>query len=143
MAGIVFYFEDNNVDVFSGRREDLDAWNYACKFAGDIDKVVIINESSGETTPFDVSLDTQIVAEMPKLEGSSVQLIPPGSATEIGQSLWDFDHKIDWYVFGPARGMAPEGDHIYIPQAGVGHMHSVHIASVVLAHRHAVVSGGE
>ena len=37
MAGIVFWFENNDRDVFSGRQVDLDAWRYAIK-AGGLDK---------------------------------------------------------------------------------------------------------
>lgn len=45
-VGVCFYFEDNDVDVWSGRSIDLDAWNYAIKAAGDIKDVVIINRTN-------------------------------------------------------------------------------------------------
>ena len=52
MSGLVFYFENNDIDVWSGRKMDLDAWNYNCKI-GNINDVIIVNKSSINIQPFD------------------------------------------------------------------------------------------
>ena len=142
MAGIVFYFEDNDLDVYSGRRVDLDAWNYACKVAGDIDRAVIVNRTIEPLPAFDTLMDIRIVRKIPEpLYGSVVSLVTPWNAREDACDLWSFDHDVDWYIFGPADGHSPGGAQVYMPQAGVGAMHSVHVAGVVMAHRFSVVHG--
>jgi hypothetical protein len=141
-AGIVFYFEENDRDVYSGRRVDLDAWNYACKIAGDIDRAIIINRTDEPLQPFDMGMDIQVTDQIPEpLHGSVVSLVTPWNAREDAQSLWSFNHEVDWYIFGPADGHSPGGAQLCIPQAGVGAMHSVHVAGVVMAHRYGVVHG--
>jgi hypothetical protein len=140
VAGIVFYFENNEVDVWSGREVDLDAWNYACKVAGDIDRAIVINLSDTEVQSFDRAMDIHIVEVRPELPGRVVDVVTPWRSDPDGISLWDFDHAVDWYVFGPAVGHASVGKQIFIPQAGIGAMHSVHAASIVMAHRFETVS---
>lgn len=139
MAGIVFYFEDNERDVWSGRRVDLDAWNYATKVAGDIERAIIINKSREPVQPFDRNIDTQIVDVRPELQGRVVELVCPWRSKPDTLRLWDFDHAVDWYVFGPAAGHDATGLSVCVPQAGIGAMHAVHVASVVMAHRYSVI----
>jgi hypothetical protein len=141
MAGIVFYFEEYDTDVWSGRDIDMDAWKYNSKIA-DIDKVYIINRTDETIKWFDYTMDIQIVDEMPKLEGHVTQLVVPSEVVKYNKesvSLWDFDHKTDWYVFGPANGWG--GDHfgdtlLSIPHNNNVHHHSVFVASTVMYHRY-------
>jgi len=137
MAGIVFYFENNNIDVYSGREVDLSAWNHLCKVA-DIKKAIIINRTNQKIIPFDADMDISIVTERPKLEGNITQLVIPTERKD-GQSLWDFDHKTDWYLVGPSEGW--RGDHIadnyiYIPQHHLGDAYGLIAASVVMYDRY-------
>ena len=63
MAGVVFFFEQNDVDVWSGRPVDLDAWALACLAAGDIDRVVVVNRTNEALRPF---VDRfEVVSELP------------------------------------------------------------------------------
>lgn len=138
MVGVAFHFEPNDVDVWSGRRIDLDAWNYAIKAAGDVDRAVVVNTTSQALSSFDADMDISIVPELPVLE-NAVHVCCPWEADRCrsATALWDFDHAgLDWYVFGPAQGWRRDLDRgLYVPQAGVGALHAVHIASVVLLHR--------
>lgn len=140
MVGICFFFEENDIDVYSGRPIDLDAWNYAAKAAGDVDSVHIINRTDADFSPFNSECKTTVAEEFsPKdLSGHLTYLVPPWQ--DATQPLWVFDHFTDWYVFGPAGGWPGGQQGVCVPQAGCGALHSVHIASVVLMHRYGVVS---
>ena len=141
MVGVCFYFEDNDVDVWSGRRIDLDAWNYAAKAAGDIDKMIVINKTLSKLTTPDGELDFSVVEELPELEGRIAYICCPWNKMKLATPLWDFDHNVDWYVFGPAGGWHHEVDiGVYIPQAGIGALHSTHVASTVMFHRYRTLS---
>ena len=143
MPGICFYFEDNDRDVYSGRRIDLDAWNYAIKAAGDITKMVVVNRTDQELTTPDGNLDFQVVSESPDFGDERVAyVVCPWDVCADKQELWNFDHAVDWYVFGPAGGWATttaDKCGVYIPQHGIAACHSVHIATAVMLHRHKVV----
>jgi hypothetical protein len=141
LAGIAFFFEDNDTDVYSGRRVDLDAWNYASKMSNDIDRAIIVNRTDQKLQSFDRAMDIEIVDTLPELDGTVTRVVTPWSADDDTVELYDFDHRTDWYVFGPAAGFSPDGSSVTIPQAGRGAMHSVHTASVVMAHRHFVLRG--
>jgi len=136
MAGIVFYFEDNDKDVWSGRRIDLDAWNYNCKIGG-IDKAIVVNLTQQDLITFDGNMDITFVDEMPSLSGNVTQLVTP---TEVSgtTSLWDFNHETDWYVFGPGYGWKGNyfGDtFLTLPQCSPVYHHSVFVGSTVMYHR--------
>ena len=133
MAGICFYYEDVDVDVWSGK--DLDAWNYACKVAGDITKMIVVNGTDQIVVSPDSELDFEVVEELPEL-GKAAYIVCPWESPSL--SLWDFEHDVDWYVFGPASGWnAPlEESRVSIPQSGRGAVHSAHIATVVMFHRY-------
>jgi len=141
MAGVVFFFEDSDVDVFSGRQRDLSAWNYAIKAAGDIDKVIVVNKTAHKIGSFDSSLDFVIVAELPALDGSIAHVVCPWDNVKTKVPLWDFDHNVDWYLFGPASGWKTYGSldfGVTVPMSGHGALHAVHIASAVMLHRYGV-----
>jgi hypothetical protein len=144
MAGICFFFENNDVDVWSGRNSDLDAWNYACKVAGDIDKAIIINQSSMDLKTFDENMDVKIVSSLKEanIEGHITQLVCPWNTAET-TSLWDYDHNTDWYIFGPAEGWEQDffGTQVCVPQHSKGGLHSVHVATTVMLHRYSVKNG--
>lgn len=142
MAGICFYFEENDVDVWSGRDIDFDAWNYAIKAAGDITDVIVINKTTKELQTLDASLNFSVVQELPQLTGNIATICCPWN-TDNGVSLWEFDHTgVDWYLFGPAAGWNPNvNGGVYVPQNGYGALHSTHIASIVLLHRYGALNG--
>jgi hypothetical protein len=144
MAGIVFYFENYDKDVWSGRKIDLDEWNYSCKVAN-INKAIIVNKSMYDVLSFDKDMDIEIVGELPSLSGHVTQLVTPHELKEgeTAVSLWDFDHQTDWYFIGPSDGWV--GNHfgdtlVTIPQHGIGYHHSVFIGSTVLFHRYGVLN---
>lgn len=143
MAGIVFYFEDRDIDVFSGSQDCLGAWNNAIKLCRGIDRVVIVNQSGVVLKSFDSSLEIEVVSKMPEnLSGTIAQLMCPWRINGEAVSLWGLEHAvIDWYLFGPASGwgLHPDNMPVIIPQDGIGACHSVHIATVVMAHRHHVL----
>jgi hypothetical protein len=145
MPGLCFYFENTDVDVWSGR--DLDAWRYAAKAAGDIDNIIVVNKTDQLLSFGDFDVGFGVVAELPKLPNAKY-LVSPLEAVHGATRLWDLDHKgVEWYCFGPAAGWQdmgsiPVDDRLTIPQAGIGSLHSVHIASVVMMHRFAVIGGG-
>jgi len=139
MTGICFYFEESDVDVWSGK--DLDAWHYACKAAGDIDKMIVINKTSQNIQSPDLALEFYVVKTLEEameiMCGIIVQVVCPWDSAEA-ISLWDYAHSAEWYVFGPASGWRQQkisDIQITVPQAGLGACHSVHIATVVLMNR--------
>ena len=89
MAGIVFFYEDYDVDVFSGTHESLLPWNYACKIAGDIDAVRVINKTGQTIQSFDMSLDFQVVTDFCELSlaGTSTHIIGLSTDSTITNSL--------------------------------------------------------
>lgn len=141
MPGIVFYFENTDKDVYSGRETDLDAWRYAAYSAGDITDLIVINESSTVLDPenLDLNFNWQIVSSMPALTGTVTKVVCPWESGNH-TSLWDFDHNTDWYVFGPASGWAGPQDGVCIPQSGQASEHSAHIMSTIMFHRYKVIN---
>jgi len=136
MAGIVFYFEDNDVDVWSGRNIDLDAWNYNCKIGG-ITKAIVVNLTDQNLITFDGNMDITFVNELPSLSGHVTQLVTSND-TNTPTSLWDFDHQTDWYVFGPSNGWSGNifGDTLLtIPQTSGAHHYSVFVDTTIMFHR--------
>ena len=141
MAGIVFYFEDNDKDVWSGRNIDLDAWNYNCKIGG-IDKAIVVNLTHQNLITFDGNMDITFVDEMPSLIGNITQLVTPNEVAEA-TSLYEFNHQTDWYVFGPASGW--RGNHfantfLTIPESTPIYHHSVFVGATVMYHRDKVIN---
>jgi hypothetical protein len=140
MPGVAFFFESPETDVFSGRHRDLDAWNYAARAAGDVDRFRVINRTDLQVQPVDADLDFQVVAEPLELAGRVAHIVCPWDEADERIALWDFDHDVDWYAFGPAAGWRKKvGLGVYIPIAGNAALHAVHAASVVLTHRYKVI----
>jgi len=144
MAGIVFYFEDEYTDIYSGTLDSLYAWNHAIKTAGDIDRVIIVNMTEVEIKTIDADLDFQVVDSLLELDGKVAYLVCPWDSIRSSVSLWDFDHDVDWYVFGPASGwgslLKDKENGLVLPQHGLASCHSVHVATAVMFHRYQVVS---
>jgi hypothetical protein len=136
MAGICFYYEDTDVDVWSGK--DLDAWNYACKIGGGIDKSFVINTTAQTLHPFDVLMDFQVFTDLESallaMAGSKTYFTTPWTPGNHA-SISGFNHMTDWYLFGPGAGWGQSLDGVFIPQAGGGAAHSVHAATHVMYHR--------
>ena len=141
MAGLVFYFEDNDRDVWSGRNLDFDAWNYLAQIPGDITKIRVINKTQNTYDPFNEALDVEYLDALPDFGTDHVtQLVCPWEPVEYIE-LWDFDHNTDWYVLGPANGWG--GNHfgdqlVSVPQYSNVACHAIHIATVAMAHRYKV-----
>jgi hypothetical protein len=143
MAGLAFHFEDYEVDVWSGH--DLDAWNYAAKIAGDIDKMAVINLSTLPVATPDISLDFNEYASLAAFEAANAgqtitKVVCPWEADTASPTLWGFDHLTDWYVFGPGGGWESPLTGVCIPQAGIASTHAVHAATCVMYHRYKVIS---
>lgn len=140
MAGLVFHFEPNDRDVFSGRAQDIDAWIYAAKMSGDITKMIMVNSAGPKPTGLDMHFEWSIVSEIPPLVGNVTYMVMP---SEQSLPLWGYDHETDWYVFGPASGWHIGGHDqvgVYVPQANPNiALHAVHIAPIVMAHRYKVL----
>lgn len=139
MAGIAFYFEDYDRDVYSGRRIDFDAWRYAALAAGDIDRMLVVNRTEEALPNPGGNIKLTEVDELPELDNAVYMATPWDTESE---ALWHFDHDVDWYVFGPAAGWAGQvpGRAVHIPQNGLAAFHSIHIASVVMMDRYRRVS---
>lgn len=136
MVGVCFFFEREDVDVWSGK--NLDAWHYAFAASGDINNIIVINRTNYKLfNPNPDKYEFNTTNEFPTLSGEIVGLITPWRKTEKSISLWDFDHNVDWYCFGSAAGELPNYNiEIFVPQKGLGALHSVHIASTVMLHRY-------
>lgn len=142
-AGIVFWFQGDDKDVFSSRPIDLDAWRYAIK-AGGCNKARCINETD-EKLKFDSCFDFNIIGSNQQdlvvwLEDKENVIFfqCEWSCSEDAIPFSEVDHtKVDWYVFGSASGVPKNlnGQYVYMPQAGMGAMHSVHAASAVMLRR--------
>jgi hypothetical protein len=153
LAGIVFYFEDYDKDVYSGRRIDLDAWNYAMK-SGGIDKAICFNCVHDIKLQMDNKIHfTEIHAHNVKprvilsqwlnengIDKKIVLFTPPKSAPNDAIHIKDLEHNtVDWYVFGPSVGVDSDyknTQYVYIPTADERiDLHSVHIGSYVMLRR--------
>jgi hypothetical protein len=134
MAGVVFYFEHNDIDVYSGRAIDLDAWYLASQISPDIDKMLVVNRTDTRIAMPQTNISLEVVRELPELEGA-VYLDPTK-----GESLWGLEHSsVNWYVFGPAGGWGredPNKRYINIPHSPGVHCHSQHVMTTVMFHRY-------
>jgi hypothetical protein len=141
MAGLCFFYEEPDRDLWSGRRLHLDAWNYAAKVAGDITKMIVVNRTAQEILTPDAELELfQVVSELPALD-NAIRCVGPGEIGEGSILLWDFDHNVDWYVFGPASGWGTPMVGLHVPQANIGACHSIHVATAIMFHRYHVKGG--
>jgi len=144
-AGVCFYFEDHDVDVYSGRRIDLDAWNYAAQAGGpDVRNLLVLNRTDKKLTTPNAHMRLEVLdgnKPFPNLDGSAAYFIPP-SDDRWQTTLWDFDHNVDWYCFGPAMEFEfePRKNDIIVTIPMDVQLHAVHAASVVMAHRYAVLN---
>jgi len=137
MAGIIFFYENNYTDVFSGIDAILPEWNNICKI-GQINKAIIVNKTQQNIVSFDASMDIQIVSELPSDLTNVTQFVCPWEADYNYVTLQQFDHDVDWYVFGPASGWKGQdlgGKYVTLPQEGRGALHSLHVASTVMFDR--------
>ena len=146
MAGVVFWFEDNDRDTFSGRQLDLDAWRHALK-AGGIDKARCFNISKFD--PVIIGDDDYTIAGTSKKDyidwvdqHKYENLLFVGSQNECPESavtLKNVDHnQVDWYIFGRSNGILKTGhekNFMYLPTKNNLALHSLHIASAVMLDR--------
>lgn len=141
MSGIIFYYEDSDIDVWSGK--NLDAWNYAAKI-GEIDSLIVINKTDQELKNPNVSLNFKVINDISelKVEGLTVALRCPWES-EKGDSLWEFNHDVNWYIIGPAAGWNSVKSeyknfdyNIHIPQGNKIATHSIHVATTVMFDRY-------
>lgn len=149
--GICFYFEDNDIDVYSGRRIDLDCWHYAIKCFG-ISTMRVINKTNQVLEMTDVTIDFKVYNNEEEflLEHTQDKLIyfeSPSIFTKdiVATDLPKFQHPTvgDGYLFyclGPANGFGIiDNDNrtwVTIPQVDSRvAMHSVHSVILILYDR--------
>ena len=138
MAGICFFYEDPDVDVWSGR--GFDAWNYASKLAGDIDTAFVVNLTDQSLQTFDQRIDFRVFDSLVDAEaamaGAKCYVTCPWNAGNQ-TSAYDFDHAgVGFYIFGPASGWHHAIDGVCLPQAGGGAVHAVHAATALMFTRY-------
>lgn len=142
-AGVVFWFQQEDTDVFSSRPIDLDAWRYAIK-AGGCDKARCINETE-EDLKFDGAFDFETIgssqADLKNWLADKENVVVfqcEWSCPEDAIPLRELDHtKVDWYVFGHGAN-APfnlDAQYVYMPIADQAGLHPVHAASAVMLRR--------
>jgi len=139
MAGIVFYFQEWDKDVWSGRAVDLDAWRYAAR-AGGVEELRCINETDvvfPDWLNFECINNLTDWAEEHRNE-KLVVVDTEWTCPEGAIPLSELNHsEVDWYIFGSTNPL-PKLDwcqYVYLPQYGTGALHSVHIASAVMLRR--------
>lgn len=132
MVGVVFFFEDNDKDVYSGRHIDLDAWYLSTQVCSDVDKMILINLTDQLIRTPNADFDFTVCSGLPPLE-NAIYLCPHGE-----QTLYDIDHsKVDWYVFGPASGWREDvGPKVSLPSCEHVHLHSQHVMTAVMYDRY-------
>lgn len=157
MAGLIFFYESQQVDILSGRREEtLDLWNYAAKIGGGIDKMIAINLTPDLIRSPDRSIDFLEInyvnaidagGHINEIDGDKAIFILPWDAPQfsIVEPMIEHAHNRDWYVFGPAAGWnsvhpKPAGEAVYIPQNGLGATHSIMAATAVMFDRYQKLS---
>lgn len=142
-AGIAFWFQSDDRDVFSSRPIDLDAWRYAAK-AGGCTKARCINETD-ESLCFGGDFDFEIIGDKEQdlrswLEDKENVVIfqCEWSCPENAKPLSIIHHpEVEWYVFGHGANTPKNlnGQYVYMPQADKGGLHPVHAASAVMLRR--------
>lgn len=149
-VGLVFHFEDNSHDVFSGRQDDLEAFRYACKAFNVIDMVMIDKCSGGTQAAMqDQEINFEKYCNLEDFEAAH-----SGDTFIYLECEWtclahgvtpkklhvDFVRPDDtnttvWYILGPAQGFVPNVNDgrtwVSIPQHGMGAMHATHIAGIL------------
>ena len=137
MGTLVIHFEDNDMDVWSGRKLDIDMWKTSC-FNWGIEELRIVDLRTDKSwQPQEPMLNLKWYGSLNQaLEGleNLVYIDIHGN-----ESLWEFTHSEDMvYVIGASYGFleTPVGTRVVIPQIGNDEMHSTHIAAMVLAHRY-------
>ena len=145
MAGICFYFEEYDKDVWSDK--NFDAWNYACNIAGDIDSLIVINETDEKLMTPNASLEFSVVNTLEEakdlMQGEIVHVVCPwDDCNKI--TVEDYKHTADWYIFGSANGWKgiDISNGITLRQAGQCAVHSVHACTVVMFNRYWTLNNG-
>lgn len=155
MSGIVFWFQNYDKDVFSGRPIDLDAWRYAMHIGG-ITSAKIINATEpkvditlGGGIDFEVigSNSQDLVDWVEKNSDKNIVVLDtPWSSQEGLMPISELNCKeVDWYVFGSADGnpkFTVPVQYVCLPQNSKVTIHSLHIASAVLFRHWEKVNGG-
>ncbi len=149
MKAAVFFFETCDVDVWSGRQIDLDAWRYNTKMFG-LDTLIMIDKIPGGSKyqHFDEEQKFFRYTEISEFEAAHPNLHQywfesPWSFPKsvIPTKLRDLKHAKDdvAYIFGPAVGFQiPEGDKkswVTVPQKGLGATHAIFLAPIVFYDR--------
>jgi hypothetical protein len=140
MTGIVYHFEAEHDDVWSGSQEMLNAWHYACMATSDVRDMIVVNKTKTNLLTPGGQYNFSVVNDLTALTGSVAQVCAPWEFPSA-EELWTFDHEVDWYVYGPAagwKGFDLGGRKLTIPQNGLGALHAVHINTAVLMHRYSV-----
>ncbi len=156
--GIVVPFELNDIDVWSGREIDLDAYRYTLKGFG-LNKLIVINLAGAKlptSKAFDQEMDYRVLDTYEEffeqeLGRSQLTLFEP--QWEFGShyaptALQDLSHsKEGWYVFGPAMGFDKSWVDLdirysYMPMIPRCAWHTTHLVAAVLWDRQKAISYG-
>ena len=154
MVGVIFYFEENDKDFYSGRGvADFDIWRMSLKAFG-ANAMIIIDNTAKKSADDYKHANQEIVIETHKtldeaLKANSKEkniyletkwTLPEGTNAS---DLKDFDHPKDnvIYILGQASGFREEDlkvekkTVVYVPQVGKGAMWPVCVMSIVLYDR--------
>lgn len=143
MAGICFCIDPEDCNEI-----DLDGWQGAARFAGDIDTLAIIGRGSEVSPTLDDTMGLCVYANMNQFLDDHQDRSMVHVDTSVGRNkgsvpLWQYHHEIDWYLFGRNGGADPEvASVISIPQPNQAKLPVTLIASTVLLHRSWVRCGG-
>lgn len=126
--GVCFHFELNDLDVWSGRQIDLDAWRYALKAFGG-NRLAMINLCNAQVQISDESIQFEQHASL----NAFLEAHPTDTKVYVeigGENLDLFEHPNEcWYVFGGAQVSLPRAD-VGIPTPFA--LHPIHVEQIVL-----------
>ena len=93
MSGLCFYFEENDIDVWSGRAIDLDAWFTTAHIWG-FDELAVINTTDRKMPTHREGLSEyrDWTSFLLKSAGEKIIVDVPGSHV---MSLWNYDHALE------------------------------------------------
>lgn len=139
--GLAFHFDNQDVDIYSGRQIDLDAYRYACKAFG-VSKMACINTSglplamNDESISFSEHSCFEDFIKKNKNKNIYILEVPWRLHDKKHSSIQDDLGDFDWIVVGPAAGWAKDqyrhGQLLTIKQNGRGALHGQHVATLVL-----------
>jgi len=146
---ILFHFEDNKIDTYSGRQDDIDAWRYAHKAFG-LSEMHMIDKTTGgvEWKTNDAECPLYIYKSIDEWKEKNRPTniyyletewsLPKDKIQYLNYFVWKWvdPNEDNWFLIGDSEGFngSEHGNFISIKQDGKGAMHSVHIIGILLHH---------